>query len=202
MQFFCLFGDRKKGGFGWTFFSFRCRDYLGQCTYDVCADRGRGLAKFWPKEGRFREFSSDEGEGGGPQSRKFSRRHMYMPPYGVYWTGLTWKQFESKVKIKEQSVHDGLRWFTYKARSQGAHIRLVSVVSDEYWCILTFALYLQNLKLCPLFRDEEVAELLRSRAGLQPEVALVLSLETAEDPQPLHHEVHRRLLSLKIQIMR
>ena len=58
----------------------------------------------------------------------------------------------------------------------------------------------QFVTLSLLFRDEKVAELLRSRAGLQPEVALVLRLEAPEDPRPLHHEVHRRLLGLKIMI--
>ena len=39
-----------------------------------------GLAKFWPQEGRLRKFGTDKGEGEGPKSRKFRRRHMYMPP--------------------------------------------------------------------------------------------------------------------------
>ena len=42
----------------------------------------RGLAKFWPKEGRC-EFGIDKGEGG-PKVRKFRKRHIYMPPYSGY----------------------------------------------------------------------------------------------------------------------
>ena len=52
--------------------------------YILRLNRGgrRGLAKFWPKEGRC-EFGIDRGKGG-PKVRKFRKRHIYMPPYSGY----------------------------------------------------------------------------------------------------------------------
>ena len=42
----------------------------GSSIYDISREAGRALPKFGPKEGRLREFDTDEGEEG-PKSQKF-----------------------------------------------------------------------------------------------------------------------------------
>ena len=49
----------------------------GQCTYDVCADRVKGVLI---EGSEVASIGTGKGEGGGPKSRKFSRCLMYIPP--------------------------------------------------------------------------------------------------------------------------
>ena len=80
-----------------------CKNWIHFCM--TSALRGReGVSQFLTKGREVAWIGTDKWEGGGPKSRNFSRRHMYMPPF------LNSRSFQNGLSVRARELQQ--KWCT------------------------------------------------------------------------------------------